>query len=94
MRIWRTDKGEDQEPEIQPDANEGITCLSASKERWLSGSEDSEVRSFKAGENGLEDMITSAIGVSVRCVAIDPKGKRVAVTSECVPYLSTTRTSF
>jgi hypothetical protein len=27
-------------------------------------------------------MVTSAIGVPIRCVALDPKGKRVAVTSE------------
>ena len=82
VRIWRTDKGADQEPEISADAGEGITSLSASKGAWLSGSEDGDVRSYATGESNMEGMVTSAVGVPIRCVAIDPKGKRVAVTSE------------
>ena len=82
VRIWRTDKGADQEPEISADAGEGITSLSASKGAWLSGSEDGDVRLYATGESNMEGMVTSAVGVPIRCVAIDPKGKRVAVTSE------------
>jgi chromosome transmission fidelity protein 4 len=82
VRIWRTDQGADQEPEISTDASEGITSLSASKGVWLSGSEDGDVRSYLAGAPEMEGMVTSAIGVPTRCVAVDPKGKRVAVTSE------------
>jgi chromosome transmission fidelity protein 4 len=82
VRVWRTDEGADQEPEISTDATEGVTSLSASMSTWLSGSEDGDVRSYAAGESNMEGMVTSAIGVPIRCVAIDPKGKRVAVTSE------------
>jgi chromosome transmission fidelity protein 4 len=82
VRVWRTDQGADQEPEISTDAMEGITSLSASKGAWLSGSEDGDVRSYVAGESSMDGMVTSAVGVAIRCVAIDPMGKRVAVTSE------------
>lgn len=49
---------------------------------WLSGSEDAEVRRYAKDRSELLGLVTSAVGVGVRCVAIDPKGKRVAVASE------------
>lgn len=57
-------------------------------ECWLSGSKDGDVRryeKFKPGSDAkpaLEGLVTSAHGVSIRCVAPNPDGKRVAVTSE------------
>lgn len=82
VRIWRTDKGADQEPEVATDASEGVTSLSASKTNWLSASEDGDVRLYNAGQSDLQGIVTNAAGVGVRSVAVDPKGKRVAITSE------------
>ena len=54
----------------------------------MSGSKDGDVRryeKFKPGSDAkpaLEGLVTGAHGVSIRCVAPDPDGKRVAVTSE------------
>ena len=44
IRIWRTDRGADQEPEIATDASKDVTALSTSKTSWLSVSEDGDVR--------------------------------------------------
>lgn len=82
VRVWRTDEGADQEPDISADAAEGITSLTASKGVWLSGSEDGDVRSYVAGESNMQGMVTSVVGVPIRCVAVDPTGKRAAITSE------------
>lgn len=49
---------------------------------WFTGSEDSEVRQYAKGKNTLEGNVTSAIGVAIRSMAVDPKGSRIAVSSE------------
>jgi hypothetical protein len=49
---------------------------------WLSGSEDAEVRQYAKDRGEMVGLVTSANAVPVRCVSIDPKGKRVAVASE------------
>lgn len=51
---------------------------------WLSGSVDAEVRQYARGKTELEGLVTSAIGVPIRSIAVDPKGSRVAVASEYV----------
>lgn len=51
---------------------------------WLSGSEDGEVRRYARDRGDLDSLVTSAKAVAIRCVAIDPRGRRVAVASECV----------
>lgn len=55
---------------------------------WFSGSEDTEVRRYLRDSNEFDAPLTTVAGVPVRYVAIDPKGRRVAVTSECVVHLS------
>ncbi|KAH7923714.1 WD40 repeat-like protein [Leucogyrophana mollusca] len=82
VRIWHTDEGEDQEPDIATEANEGVTTVTAANDYWLSGSEDSEVRRYPTGKNELDGLVTSAVGVAVRSLAVDPRGRRVAVTSD------------
>ncbi|EIN11865.1 hypothetical protein PUNSTDRAFT_63079 [Punctularia strigosozonata HHB-11173 SS5] len=82
VRIWRTDQGPDQEPDIAIDAVEGVTCVVEGKDCWLSGSEDAEVRRYLKGKTELDGLVTSVVGVSVRSLAIDLKGNRVAVTSD------------
>jgi chromosome transmission fidelity protein 4 len=49
---------------------------------WLSGSEDAEVRQYAKDRGEMVGLVTSANAVPIRSVAIDPKGKRVAVASE------------
>ncbi|KAJ3551325.1 hypothetical protein NM688_g4769 [Phlebia brevispora] len=82
VRIWRTDLGTDQEPDIALDACEAVTSVAAGNDCWLSGSADSEVRRYGKGKPDLEGLVTSFPGVSVYCVAVDPKGSRVAASSE------------
>lgn len=55
---------------------------------WLTGSVDAEVRQYEKGKTELAGHVTSAIGVPIRAVAVDPKGSRVAVASECVVAFS------
>jgi chromosome transmission fidelity protein 4 len=55
---------------------------------WFSGSEDTEVRRYLRESNEFDAPLTSVAGVPVRSVAIDPKGRRVAVSSECVLVLT------
>jgi chromosome transmission fidelity protein 4 len=43
---------------------------------------DACVRTYDAQGSTMEGLVTRATAVPVRCVAIDPKGERVAVTSE------------
>ncbi|KAI0674964.1 hypothetical protein C8Q78DRAFT_965239 [Trametes maxima] len=82
VRIWDAELGEDQEPPCVTEANEEVTSVAASTNCWLSASKDSDVRQYKAGKDSLRGLVTSAAGVSIRCVAVDPKGKRVAITSD------------
>ncbi|OBZ68085.1 Minichromosome loss protein 1 [Grifola frondosa] len=82
VRIWRTDLGADQEPDVAIEAVEGISTLATGNDCWLSGSEDAEVRRYTHAKADLEGLVTNAMGVAIRCVAVDPKGKRVAVTSD------------
>jgi len=42
------------------------------------------VRRYLRDSNEFDAPLTSVAGVPVRYVAVDPKGRRVAVTSECV----------
>ncbi|KZT00847.1 WD40 repeat-like protein [Laetiporus sulphureus 93-53] len=82
VRIWRTDLGANQEPDAAIDAAEGITALTTGRGYWFSGSSDSEVRRYAYGKTEFEALVTNAIGVPIRCVAVDPQSARIAVTSD------------
>ncbi|KDQ57598.1 hypothetical protein JAAARDRAFT_193900 [Jaapia argillacea MUCL 33604] len=82
VRIWRPDLGTDYEPDVAVEANEAVTSIVAASDCWLSGSDDSQVRRYAKGKNDLEGLITTANGVSIRSLAVDPEGRRVAVASE------------
>ncbi|KAI0665347.1 hypothetical protein C8Q78DRAFT_1118280 [Trametes maxima] len=82
VRIWDAELGEDQEPPCVTEANEEVTSVAASTNCWLSASKDSDVRQYEAGKDSLRALVASAAGVPIRCVAVDPKGKRVAITSD------------
>ena len=100
MRIWDTSIGTSQEPDVATHAEDSITSISSavsypnySSHRalnspqdncWCSGSLDSFVRHYvKAKPEKLGEAEISAT-ISVECVAIDPKGKRVVVSSASV----------
>ncbi|KAI6121564.1 hypothetical protein F5141DRAFT_1186762 [Pisolithus sp. B1] len=82
VRIWNMDKDQYQEPEVAYEADEGITTIASSNDYWLSGSHDSEVRSYVHGKPDLHGLISKAAGVSIRDLAVDPAGKRVAIATE------------
>lgn len=82
VRIWNMDKDQYQEPEVAYEADEGITTVASSNDYWLSGSHDSEVRSYVHGKPDLHGLISKAAGVSIRDLAVDPAGKRVAIATD------------
>lgn len=63
-----------------------FACLASSPltqdDCWLAASLDNEVRRYGKDTGNLEGLVTTARGVPVRCVAVDPRGKTVAVASE------------
>ncbi|KAI6125763.1 hypothetical protein EV401DRAFT_2055604 [Pisolithus croceorrhizus] len=82
VRIWNMEKDQYQEPEVAYEADEGITTIASSNDYWLSGSHDSEVRSYVHGKPDLQGLISKAAGVSIRDLAVDPAGKRVAIATD------------
>ncbi|KIP10903.1 hypothetical protein PHLGIDRAFT_492619 [Phlebiopsis gigantea 11061_1 CR5-6] len=81
-RIWRADRGTDQEPAAALEAGESVTCVATGTSSWFTGSEDSDVRQYAKGSESLEGNVTSAVGVAIRSISVDPKGSRLAVTSD------------
>jgi chromosome transmission fidelity protein 4 len=51
---------------------------------WLSASMDADVRRYVKNSSKLDGLVTETKNVPVRCIAIDPRGKTVAVASESV----------
>ncbi|KAI6033002.1 hypothetical protein F5J12DRAFT_946238 [Pisolithus orientalis] len=82
VRIWNMEKDQYQEPEVAYEADEGITSIASSNDYWLSGSQDSEVRSYIHGKPDLHGLVLKAAGVSIRDLAFDPAGKRVAIATD------------
>ncbi|KAK0505002.1 hypothetical protein EDD18DRAFT_1127226 [Armillaria luteobubalina] len=82
VRLWRMDEGAEQEPETASDADLPVTCITACADCWLSGSEDTQVRRYPKNANECDGYAASANGVPIRCVAIDTKGRRLAVGSD------------
>lgn len=62
--------------------------MSYQNECWLSGSKDSEVRSYLHGKPDLHGLIMNAAGACIRAVAVDPAGKRIAIATEWVRSFS------
>ncbi|KAJ8518145.1 hypothetical protein ONZ45_g4749 [Pleurotus djamor] len=82
FRIWDLDAGLDHEPDTAADAEGGVMAVAVAHDYWVSGSEDSEVRRYVKDKGEIDGLVTTAKGVPIRCLAIDPKGKRVAVASD------------
>ncbi|EIW62718.1 uncharacterized protein TRAVEDRAFT_112621 [Trametes versicolor FP-101664 SS1] len=82
VRIWDTALGEDQEPPCATEALEEVTAIAAAPDCWISGSKDSDVRQYEPGKPNMRGLLTNNAGIPIRSVAVDPKGKRVAVTSD------------
>lgn len=87
VRIWKMDEGADQEPDMATEADQAITSVAATSDCWISASEDGEVRRYVKDRSDLDGLVTTTAGIAIRNIAFDPKGKRVAVASECVRSL-------
>ncbi|KAF9010688.1 hypothetical protein BDQ17DRAFT_1234391 [Cyathus striatus] len=82
VRIWKMDEGVEQEPQTAAEAEAAITSVAVANDYWLSSSEDFEVRRYFKDTTDYDSSVTAAVGVPVRSVAIDSKGKWVAVASD------------
>ncbi|EKM80549.1 hypothetical protein AGABI1DRAFT_126609 [Agaricus bisporus var. burnettii JB137-S8] len=81
VRIWSIDNDGTNEPESATDAEHEISSLSISHDFWLSASDDL-VRRYVKHDTQLHGFVTNTNGVRIRSVAIDPKGKNIAVASD------------
>ncbi|KAJ6586903.1 hypothetical protein DFH09DRAFT_910436 [Mycena vulgaris] len=83
VRIWNVAaEGSGQEPLTATEAEKAITSISISDDCWVSASMDADVRRYTKNTGQFEALLTNTRGVPVRCVAIDPRGKTVAVASD------------
>ncbi|KAJ7497276.1 hypothetical protein FB451DRAFT_1018101 [Mycena latifolia] len=81
VRIWTVAEGSGQEPLTAIEAEKGITSISQSDDCWIAAGLDADVRRYtNAGK--LEGILTHTRTLPVRCVAIDPRGKTIAVASD------------
>ncbi|KAJ7287553.1 hypothetical protein C8J57DRAFT_1284265 [Mycena rebaudengoi] len=82
VRIWKVADGSQREPATAADADKHVTSISLSDDCWVAGSIDSNVRRYANFSNQLDSHVTNLAGSHIRCVAIDPTGKTVAVASD------------
>ncbi|KIJ49698.1 hypothetical protein M422DRAFT_59357 [Sphaerobolus stellatus SS14] len=82
VRIWQTELGGDQEPDLATEGEDAITCVASSNEKWFSGCLDSCVRVYDTYGSSMETFLTRAVAVPIRSIAVDAKSERVAVASD------------
>ncbi|PPQ90540.1 hypothetical protein CVT25_015854 [Psilocybe cyanescens] len=81
VSIWKTDEGLDGEPALALDADFAITAVASADDCWLSGDSEGNVRLYSRNSNKIDGLLTT-VTLPVRCLAFDPNGRRVAVTSD------------
>ncbi|KAJ7262195.1 hypothetical protein B0H12DRAFT_1321837 [Mycena haematopus] len=85
VRIWKVGDGSGQEPATATEAEQGITSISVSDDCWVSGSLDGIVRRYSKDSSKMDGYVADSKAASqVRCVAIDPRHKTVAVASDAL----------
>ncbi|KAF9522661.1 hypothetical protein CPB83DRAFT_864133 [Crepidotus variabilis] len=82
VRIWKINEGAEQEPSTAAEAEDAVLCVAAADDYWFSGSVDTEARRYLRDSNEFDAPLTTVAGVPVRSIAVDPKSRRVAVTSD------------
>ncbi|EAU91158.2 hypothetical protein CC1G_03326 [Coprinopsis cinerea okayama7 len=81
VRIWDVDGGAEKEPSTAADSEEAVTWIATAEDCWLSSCKDSDVRRYAIGSTSSDATVTST-SVPARSIAIDPKGRKVAVASD------------
>ncbi|KAJ7188294.1 hypothetical protein C8R46DRAFT_934135 [Mycena filopes] len=82
VRIWKLENGSAEEPRAAADAELAVTSIATCDDCWVSGSMDFDVRRYPMGSTVSDGLLASTKQVPVRCVAIDPRGKRIAVAAD------------
>ncbi|KDQ16190.1 hypothetical protein BOTBODRAFT_173106 [Botryobasidium botryosum FD-172 SS1] len=82
VRVWEAGADPSKEPQVVEEAMDPVTSIDCAPTMWLTASEDSSVRRYSNQNSTFEGLITQAGALPIRCVAFDPRGVRVAVTSD------------
>lgn len=81
IRVFTT--GSDSEPTNIDVSQDAHTCIAATNEFFVAGSEDGSVCKYSLRTNSLDEILLRST-LPVRDVALSPDGLWVAVASECV----------
>ncbi|KDR75022.1 hypothetical protein GALMADRAFT_248867 [Galerina marginata CBS 339.88] len=81
IRIWTVSEGPEHEPAFVEDSGDAITSLATADDGWISGCLDGEARRYSRFNSEMDTVVTSFVS-PIRCVAIDPTDRRIAVTSD------------
>ncbi|KAG8835473.1 hypothetical protein FRC17_003040 [Serendipita sp. 399] len=81
-RVWKLSEGNDAEAAAIIDADEPLWSIAAVDNAWITASADSSVRLYNSSHNQLQSLLLSGNAIPIRCIAVDPTGRRVAIGSD------------
>ncbi|KAF4621226.1 hypothetical protein D9613_000247 [Agrocybe pediades] len=81
VAIWDVDADTQQEPERAVEAEGPIWAIATADDCWVAGGADREVRRYPLESTEMEAIVTT-MSETVRGLAIDPQGRKVAIASD------------